>query len=129
MTHVVSDPQMCRQCGGLCCQGHAGIWVDPQRFIDLFCEGKVPEADMLPEGTILRDLGGVQVPAPITVEHGCIYLGADGCQLDETKRPCQCLALQPAIETLMEGEMHCKLSPKYGSNSARKNWSRFWDSD
>ena len=28
-----SDAQMCRQCKGLCCQGHPGVWVDPERFL------------------------------------------------------------------------------------------------
>ena len=26
------DTQLCRQCRGRCCQGHSGVWSEPQRF-------------------------------------------------------------------------------------------------
>ena len=122
-----SEPGMCRQCGGLCCQGHAGSWVEPQRFVRLFFPAGEIDVGKLPQGVLLRSLGGIDVPAPRTVEHGCMFLGEDGCQLPLAQRPCQCLALQPQIETLSAGEIHCTLPPEYGSNTARQNWKRFWE--
>ena len=127
MSVVHLDEQMCRQCGGLCCQGHAGAWVDPHRFMQLFMPGGVSRNGYMPEGIILKDLGGVEVAAPQTLEHGCYFLGETGCRLDQQHRPCQCLALQPKIETLMEGDMLCILPPECSSKTARENWQRFWN--
>jgi len=124
-----SDTQMCRQCGGLCCQGHAGVWVDPRRFLRIFCTGDAFDPGHLPEGVVLRDLGGVLVPAPQTVASGCIFLEERGCRLAAELRPCQCLALQPVLETLIDGEIHCTLPPEGGSQTARQNWRQFWKND
>jgi len=127
MTLHTRDAQMCRQCGGLCCQGHAGVWVDPQRFTRLFADGQELDPQALPEGVILRDLGGVPVPSPQTRENGCIFLSRDGCLLDEKLRPGQCLALTPNIDTLLEGEMRCDMPAECGSHTARKNWQSYWE--
>jgi len=126
MTLHCSDATMCRQCKGLCCQGHAGVWVDPLRFERLFYgQGRV-DPDRLPKGIILRDLGGIAVAAPDTAPHGCTFLTGTGCSLATDRRPCQCLALQPRLETLLEGEMRCTLPPECGSQTARENWQRYW---
>jgi len=121
------DTQLCRQCGGLCCQGHAGVWVHPERFEELFCNGERLDPKALPEGIILRDLGGIEIPAPLSLERGCVFLSRDGCLLEEHMRPCQCLALAPSIDTLLEGEIHCSMPPACGSQTARQNWRRYWE--
>ena len=128
MSVVHLDEQMCRQCGGLCCQGHAGAWVDPQRFMRLFMPCGIYQKKSLPMGVTLKDLGGVEVAAPQTLQDGCYFLGDSGCRLDQHHRPCQCLALEPVIETLMEGEMRCILPPESSSKTARDNWDQFWKS-
>ncbi len=127
MSRLVSDTQLCRQCGGRCCQGHPGVWVDPQRFLRLFCEGERLDPERLPAGTHLRRLGDIPVPAPRTTERGCIFLGEHGCRLAATARPCQCLALCPSLDTLLDDEIHCTLPPGYGAQSARENWQRYWN--
>ncbi|PLY05825.1 MAG: hypothetical protein C0624_04680 [Desulfuromonas sp.] len=126
MSLYPSDTQTCSQCGGLCCQGHSGVWVDPQRFERLFFAGQKLQQGALPEGVVLRDLGGIQVAAPQTLEHGCFFLGPDGCRLDAELRPGQCLALTPSIDTLLEGEMRCTMPPECGSHTARLNWRHYW---
>lgn len=126
MTLHHSDATMCRQCRGLCCQGHAGVWVDPQRFERLFAAGHL-DPGRLPEGIILRELGGIAVAAPRTESHGCTFLTETGCRLDTEQRPCQCLALQPRLETLLEGEMRCTLPAECGSQTARENWLHYWN--
>lgn len=126
MTLYHVDEQMCRQCGGLCCQGHAGSWVDPQRFERLFFNGAPLIRSALPAGVILRYIDGIEVPTPATREQGCTFFNSSGCSLTLEQRPCQCLALQPSIETLMEGEMCCTLPPACGTQTARENWQRYW---
>jgi len=126
-----SDPQLCHQCRGLCCQGHPGVWVNPERFFALFFPEERPGIkklrDTLPNlGFELRDLGGVLVPAPSGSENGCSFLGPAGCLLKSSNRPCQCLALQPSVETLMTGENHCFLPAETGSGTAREKWRRYW---
>lgn len=126
-----SDPQLCTQCRGLCCQGHPGVWVNPERFFALFSPKIKPDMTQLLErlavlGFELRDLGGVPVPAPVGTEHGCSFLGPSGCRLDQGVRPCQCLALEPSLETLVTGENHCHLPAEAGSGMARNNWRTYW---
>lgn len=126
MSLLNSDVEMCRQCGGLCCQGHPGVWVDPHRFAQTFFAGKIFDEKHLPAGISFRNLGDILVPAPQAKEQGCIFLEEDGCRLPEEQRPCQCRALEPSFDTLMEGEMRCSMPPECGSQSARKNWQRYW---
>lgn len=126
-----SDPQICRQCKGLCCQGHPGVWVDPRRFLTVFnlpvprsaeeLKNHLPSADL-----IIREVDGVKIPSPRKSEEGCVFLGPEGCRLPEEVRPCQCLALTPSFDTLMEGEIHCFLPPHGSTATARKRWTAFW---
>lgn len=130
MTRINLDEQLCRQCGGRCCQGHSGLWCDPQRFFAIFAAAKIPPAEQLSRilqrvNLCLRDLGGVLVPAPITTEQGCRFRSASGCSFSLKERPCQCLALTPNLETLLADEIHCRLPADYGSNTARENWRPF----
>lgn len=126
------DTQLCRQCRGRCCQGHPGVWSDPQRFFAIFTDNSVPTAEefasFLANRKIeLRDLGGVLIPAPLNTEQGCIALSDTGCDYPTTERPCQCLALVPELETLLDDLIHCTMPPAFGSDSARKNWRPFQD--
>lgn len=124
------DEQLCRQCRGRCCQGHPGTWSDPERFFTIFSKKKIPQIDeltkIIDENTLaLRDLGGILVPAPRNTSQGCFAQEAEGCKYPIEIRPCQCLALVPNIETLLDDHIHCTLPPEYGSGSARENWRPF----
>lgn len=124
------DIQLCHQCGGRCCQGHPGLWSEPQRFFSIFASSSSPSPEELihllqTQQLELKDLGGVLIPAPLNTEKGCIALRADGCSYSTTKRPCQCLALIPDLETLLDDQIHCSLPPEFGSGSSRENWRPF----
>jgi len=125
-----SDAQMCRQCKGLCCQGHPGVWVDPERFLKSFDlpTPATPEIlrSMLPPELVLRDIDDVAIPAPKKLESGCIFLDADGCQLPENRRPGQCLALIPVLGTLVDGEIRCDLKPEGSTLTAIRAWKSYW---
>jgi hypothetical protein len=126
-----SDPQICRQCRGQCCQGHPGVWVDPERFLRCFDIRRPDSPDTLcsrlaPLGLTLRYIDGVPIPSPQQNEQGCRFLGSDGCRFTEQKRPCQCLALTPVLETLLDDQIHCILPPDGSTATALKNWRGFW---
>jgi len=125
------DPALCRQCGGLCCQGHPGVWSDPARFVRLFFAGRPFGRRELEERLEalqleLRDYSGIAVPAPRRTETGCVFLRADGCRLAPSHRPCQCLGLVPELDTLLTGELHCRMPPHLGYGRVRANWRRYW---
>ncbi len=131
MGEFPSDPQICRQCRGLCCQGHPGVYSDPERFVRRYFGGERVTAEQLRSnlpflGMELRDVRGVPIPAPRLAPWGCVHMGAAGCRLPVEDRPQQCKALIPEIETLMEGEMRCRLPEEYGTGSIREVWRRFW---
>ena len=122
---------MCRQCKGLCCQGQPGVWVDPQRFLKAF-DLPAPATPgalrrVLPCELVLRDIDQVAIPAPRRLETGCIFLDTDGCQLPMNRRPGQCLALVPALETLIDGEIRCGLPPQGSTLTAIRAWRQFWE--
>lgn len=124
------DPQMCRTCGGRCCQGHPGLWVDPARLAALYFGGTLPPREQLavllpPLGFTLRNVDGVAIPAPLA-DDGCAFLTPAGCRLPPSHRPCQCLALIPSIDTLMEGEICCTLPAPFRTGYVREDWQRFW---
>lgn len=121
------DTQLCRQCRGRCCQGHSGVWSEPQRFFDIFTASNIPAAKKLAPLLVyreieLRDLGGILIPAPQSTEQGCIALTENGCSYSTIDRPCQCLALTPKLETLLDDQIHCSMPTPFGSGTARDNW-------
>ncbi len=125
------DEQVCRQCAGLCCQGHPGVWVDPRRFAAIFFPEKTLSLPLLLEQSQrleleLRRVGGIPLPAPRRSPAGCVFLAGSGCRLEPARRPCQCLALIPAIDTLIDGEIRCRLPAGYDTGQASKRWERFW---
>jgi hypothetical protein len=129
---AVFDAQMCRTCGGRCCQGHPGVWVDPQRFFASYFTGHIPtraelETDLPLFGLVLRTIDGIPLPSPAFDDDGCNFRTVDGCCQPVEKRPCQCLALQPDIETLMQGEMCCSMPDGFRTGQARERWMRFWE--
>ena len=130
-TGHLSDTQICRQCKGLCCQGHPGVWVDPEHFLKTFDlpAPSTPAAlyNLLPRELVLRDIDEVAIPAPRKLETGCIFLQADGCQLPENRRPGQCLALVPELDTLIDGEIRCGLPPQGSTLTAIRAWRQFWE--
>lgn len=125
-----ADELICRQCKGLCCKGHPGLWVDPMRFLRVFALTAPPKPEalrgQLPKGTVLREVEGVFIAAPQLTPDGCAFLDEGGCVLQEAFRPGQCLALKPAIETLIDGEIHCMLQPEGSTQAAMMNWQKFW---
>ncbi len=132
METATIDPTICRQCRGLCCQGHPGAWTDPERFAVLFFGGRPLAISRLERelpllGLHLDDWGGVPVPVPINTETGCIFQGDAGCRFSPAERPCQCLGLIPTIDTLMEGEIHCHMPEEVGSGTTRENWRAYWE--
>lgn len=132
MEQMQLDPQLCSTCGGRCCQGHPGLWSDPQRFFGIFAAGEIPSPSDLSRllekhQLILRDLGGILIPAPSNTEKGCSAQLVDGCSYSTSERPCQCLALTPNLETLLDDQIHCSLPPMFGSGTARDNWRPFQD--
>jgi len=121
------DNQLCRQCRGRCCDGHPGVWSSPERFFTIFSNGTVPAASGLVrilnnQQLTLRNVGDILIPAPRVTEHGCEARGENGCIYNLNTRPCQCLALVPQLETLIDDQIHCYLPPEYGSGTARDNW-------
>jgi Fe-S-cluster containining protein len=131
MDEFAADPILCRQCGGLCCQGHPGLFADPRQFAELFFPGEPLTPELLRRrlpflGLELRKLLGVPVPAPRNAPWGCVFLGAGGCSLEPERRPGQCRALIPELETLIDGECRCRMTPGFGTGEVRKNWLRFW---
>lgn len=126
------DSQLCRQCRGRCCQGHPGVWSEPKRFFAIFAETAPPSATELRQileqhRLTLKDLGGVLIPAPQNTDQGCIAQQTDGCGFQPSTRPCQCLALTPNLETLLDDLIHCSLPAEFGSGVARENWRPFQD--
>ena len=125
MEAIQLDSQLCHQCRGRCCQGHPGVWSEPERFFAIFAAAKIPQPAELEKiltnnRLTLRDLGGVLIPAPLNTDRGCIAQETDGCIY-----PCQCLALIPNLDTLLDDQIHCSLPPEFGSGSARENWRPF----
>ncbi|MBN2645905.1 MAG: hypothetical protein JXR59_10595 [Desulfuromonadaceae bacterium] len=124
------DAQLCKQCRGRCCQGHPGLWSEPERFWRIFFAGRIPTAQELvgllrQRSLALRDVGGVLIPAPTESEQGCTAQRENGCAFTTSERPCQCLALIPNLETLLDDLIHCTLPPEYGSGAARCHWRPF----
>jgi len=130
MNNANIDETLCRQCNGRCCQGHPGVWSDPQRFFSIFTRGQIPTTQELSRilsenQLVLRDVGDILIPSPQETEQGCAERGPEGCSFPPEKRPCQCLALIPDLDTLLDDMIHCSLPPEYGSGNARENWRRW----
>lgn len=128
------DPQMCKTCGGKCCLGHPGKFVDPARFFNIFPELKELsirdlEIALDRKGYEFWKFDGTLSPRPKPTRDGCTFLGETGCTLPREEMPCQCRALIPDIETLLDGEMiHCRMPPEYSSKASKENWLSYWAS-
>ena len=126
------DLPLCRECGGRCCKGSPGIWVDPERFFALFFSGHHLTVEQLrgrlPElGLVLWEKKGVPMPAPRSLVSGCAFLGADGCRFPVAERPCQCLALIPVKETLDQQQgCLCRVPEEFSRDVARQRWQNYW---
>jgi hypothetical protein len=126
------DLPLCLECGGRCCQGSPGIWVDPERFFALFFSGQHLTLEQLRErlpelGLVLWEKTGVPIPAPRSLVSGCAFLGADGCRFPVAERPCQCLALIPNKETLDQPQgCLCRVPEEFNRDAARQRWQSYW---
>ncbi len=128
---IVLDPQLCRECGGRCCQGSPGLWVDPQRFFAIFFAGQQLSLETLRDklpglGLVFWEKSGVPIPAPVSVMAGCAFWREDGCGFSTEERPCQCLALIPAVQTLKQQGCACRLPKQYHFEQARLAWGEYW---
>jgi len=125
---------LCQRCGGRCCQGSPGIWVDPERFFALFFHGQHLTLAQLRKrlpalGLVLWEKSGVPMPAPRSLASGCAFLEADGCRFSVAERPCQCLAMIPNKKTLEQPQgCHCPLPEEFGRDEAKLRWQRYWQS-
>ncbi|GAB4172356.1 MAG: hypothetical protein Tsb0017_10450 [Geothermobacteraceae bacterium] len=131
MELVSFDPALCRQCRGLCCLGTPGLWADPERFASLFFPDGFPSPNDLPRQLnryrlVLRPVLGTNIPAPQRTEEGCTFLTPTGCALPAERRPCQCLALVPSLDTLLTGEIDCRLPARLRSDRVAARWRRWW---
>jgi hypothetical protein len=126
------DVLLCQECGGRCCQGSPGIWIDPERFFSLFFSGQRVTLEQLRESLtdlelVLWEKSGVAIPAPRSLSSGCAFLGTDGCRLPVTERPCQCLALIPERKTLeLQAGCLCRLPESYDRETGRQRWQGYW---
>lgn len=125
-------PPLCQECGGRCCQGSPGIWVDPERFFALFfaaqrltpaqLRGRLPEL-----GLVLWENSGVPIPAPLSLATGCAFHGADGCGFLVAERPCQCLAMIPSTATPAQTQgCLCRVPAAFSRDVGRQNWQNYW---
>lgn len=123
---------LCQACGGRCCQGSPGLWVDPERFFACFFPGQRPTLEQLRArlhelGMVLWEKGGVPMPAPRALAGGCAFLGADGCRFPVAERPCQCLAMVPNQATLEQAEgCLCPVPEAFSRDAARRRWQSYW---
>jgi len=129
---AVGSERICEQCQGRCCQGHPGVYTQPERFWRLFAEQEQPSLKLLelhaPRWHLqVRYVRNVPVPSPQRQHNGsCVFLSVVGCQLPRRLRPDQCLALQPHYETLLHDEILCGLPPEHRLAEAVQRWRRFW---
>ena len=125
---------LCQTCGGRCCQGSPGIWVDPERFFAIFFHGQhltlAQLRERLPElGLVLWEKSGVPMPAPRSLATGCAFLEADGCRFSVAERPCQCLAMIPNKKTFEQPQgCHCPVPGEFSRDEAKQRWQRYWQS-
>lgn len=126
--------QLCRECGGRCCKGSPGLWVEPERFFIIFFSGQRLTLAQLRERLpglrlVLWEKNDVPMPAPRSVASGCAFLDEDGCRFSVAERPCQCVALIPNKETLDREEgCLCQEPDEFSRDVARRHWQNYWQS-
>jgi hypothetical protein len=126
------DLPLCCECGGRCCKGSPGVWVDPERFFAIFFSGQHLSLEQLREclpglGLVLWEKSGVPIPAPRSLASGCSFLEVDGCRFPVAERPCQCLALIPNKETLVQEQgCLCQEPEAFSRFAARQLWQDYW---
>lgn len=133
MKKAVVDMQMCKTCGGRCCNGHPGKFVVPERFFEMYPECKKMNEKELEDfldgrGYELWKFDTSPIPRPKPGYNGCYFLSETGCTLKREEMPCQCLALIPDAKTLVDGQMvHCRMPVEFSSETAVKNWNNYWN--
>ena len=125
---------LCKECGGRCCQSSPGVWIDPERFFAVFPQVQHLTVEQLRErlpelGLVLWEKAGVPIPAPRSVDSGCVFLGPEGCLFSLADRPCQCLALIPVKETLDQYQgCLCREPEGFRREAGRLRWHKYWQS-
>jgi Fe-S-cluster containining protein len=107
---ITEDPVLCTQCGGLCCQSHPGMYLDPIQFQEAWDLPPGPwdmKEVLLANSLAFKVCMGVPIPVPCYTDQGCIFWSPEGCRLPRSKRPLGCLALEPKIETIIEPKFPC----------------------
>ena len=128
------DLPLCQECGGRCCKGSPGVWVDAERFFAVFFSGQLLTLEQLRErlpglGLVLWEKSGVPIPAPRSLVSGCSFLEVDGCRFPVSERPCQCLALIPNKETLEQEQGCLCFEPEaFSRDAASRLWEDYWSS-
>jgi len=123
---------LCKECGGRCCHGSPGIWIDPQRFFDIFFSGQHLTMSQLsarlPQlGLVMWGMSGIPIPAPLSLISGCGFLTVDGCALTIAQRPCQCLALIPNQATLdLHHGCQCQTPAASSREVGNRHWQNYW---
>ncbi len=126
---ITEDPKICAQCGGLCCQSHPGMYLDPIQFQEAWGLPLGPwdmEEVLSVNSLALKVCMGVPIPVPCYAERGCIFWSRNGCTLPRPQRPLGCLILQPKIETLIEGEIRCTFPPGFSYLTCFSLWERHY---
>ncbi len=122
----VEDEELCRLCGGRCCRGYPGMYLDPERFFSIYPEALCDFWGTLERRNLtVKVCMGVPIPAPKHTEEGCVFLSETGCTLPRKMRPCECLLLVPTEETLIEGEIMCRPAPGFSYVECFKKWKEF----
>lgn len=127
---IKEDPILCAQCGGLCCQSHPGMYLDPIQFQEAWDLPTGPwdmEEVLLANSLAFKVCMGVPIPVPCYTDQGCVFWSPMGCRLPWSKRPLECLALEPKIETLIEGEIHCSLPQELDYLQCFSRWKRLYE--
>lgn len=130
--NISLDLLLCQECGGQCCQGSPGIWIDLEPFFALFFSGKQVTLGQLRErlpdlGPVLWENSGLSIPAPRSLSSGCAFLEESGCRFSVAERPCQCLALKPDKTTLeLQNGCLCRLPANFSRETGRQRWQGYW---
>ncbi len=125
---VVEDARLCSLCGGLCCQAHPGLYLDPLQFAQAWnLEGEWEMREVLYAHSLtLRLCMGIPLPLPLSAERGCVFWGEKGCLLPRWQRPLECLVLVPSEESLFNGEPSCSIPPQVSYVECFYRWGQYY---
>ncbi len=125
---LVEDSHLCSLCGGLCCQAHPGLYLDPLQFLEAFDLpfSWDPEEVLRTHRLKMKTCMGVPIPMPESTEMGCVFWSPKGCVLPRSQRPLGCLMLVPKEESIFCGEPRCSLPPEVSYLECFERWRRYY---